>query len=823
MLVGEKFRAALRSRELVMGLVAVLLGAIFRGFMAKVMFLQADEEIFSYDAYYFILQRPMEFITGKIGAYIGYPFLLSIWFRVFGVSLTSARGFSVVCSVVLLIFAYLTLKKITGSVKPAFLGTLALALLPFPLRYGHVVLSEPLAWALISPGVFFLVKGSMKGRWYHFLISGLLFSSAFFVRRSALILLLAVFPALIWTNRDSVRSMMKEAMAFLGGFLLPLLMGIFGFMAYFGWDKLQDLRWTRVPHVTAEWSVDLSGISTYENALYTLQPTTWVGAGPVMLLLAGGAVLYASLFKDRWKAVYVAALLWPAMMRVSFDQQMSSLSLARIMVIPVIALFLNRTYKTRHGFYLSLSILFGSAVAFSFVFLSGDIWNVIIYCAVGGMTLVYLADRLQSRLLSLIPLFGGLICLYLISLKEPQIERLVLFILPVAGITYSLSLFVLKKVTGEVPMVLIGMAAPLLLLMDGPGVLQIASGVLIALFALLILFIRDRKRMWYVIRLLTPIPAFCFALFLNENAPAWSVYLPLLGMVIFMLSGYIRSRLIASFSHLVPVTGAIMAFILCLAATRDIVLSGFSGVFIGITSVVIANLDNLSSIWKQKVGEKLSVILLMLVIGYLAFYVYYAWTHIYMMEFLLQFALIGGLLIWVMRDTHMLSSMKRMAGGYRRYIRPVRIRRRSSAVLMALVVISVPFSVSAFLKDDWFREEGMDKRPYMRTIEEISDWIVENTEDDEKILAWHCYAVQADRECVIEVSNAAIYNGRLIIREMEEQGVDIFVRDWYTNHGLWENQPIFQDYILGNFVIDEVIDGNECWIRSSDTGWDAVL
>jgi hypothetical protein len=322
------------------------------------------------------------------------------------------------------------------------------------------------------------------------------------------------------------------------------------------------------------------------------------------------------------------------------------------------------------------------------------------------------------------------------------------------------------------------------------------------IYAVSLLIIGNNVKLWYIVRLISPTLAFCAVLFLPEGMPAWGVYLPILGMVVFMLSGYLRSRLVSRFAHLVPVTGAFMAFGLCFLSSEDIVLSGLAGVYVGITSVILVNLELLSVIWKEKIGEKISVIMLMLVIGYLAFYVFLRWTEIYMMEFLVQFGIIGGLLIYVMKDKHILSTMKRTSSGYRRLLKPVRIRRRSSAVIAVFLVLSVPFSVQAFLDDDWFMEEKMDKRPYMRTMVEISNWIGDNTGDDELILAWHCYAIQSGRETVIEVSNAAVYSGRQVIVDMEDHHVDIFVRDWYTNHGLWERQPVFQEYILKNFIID---------------------
>ncbi|MFW3146990.1 MAG: ArnT family glycosyltransferase [Thermoplasmatota archaeon] len=811
--IGERFKQLLRKEALVLGVLVVLVGTVYRLFMTFVMFLQADEEIFSYDAYFFILGRSFEFITGKIGAYIGYPMVLSVWFRIFGVSLISARFFSVLCSAVMLLFVYLTLKKIVSSPRTAFLGTLLLAVLPFPLRYGHVVLSEPMAWAMVTPGIYLLVLGSKGGKWYHFFLAGFLIGSAFFVRRSALVLLLMLFPALLWTARFDIRRIFKEAFTFLGGFLAPMVLGIFSLVIFFGWDKLVELRWTRVPNLTPEWAVDMSRNSGFDNAAFVLQPTSWVAAGMMLLLMGGLSVLLISLFKDRWKGVYASAFLWPALIRMLFEMELGKLEMARLMVLPIVAIFVSRAYKKDNGFYLSLSILLGSSVAFSNVFLSGDIWNVVIYCSVGGIVLLYLADRLQSRLLALMPLFGGMISLYLITFKEPQIAGIVIYALPVIGITYGMALPVLKEAPKGLPIVTAGLFVPMLFLAEGPSGLQWAAGLIAILFSLAILILDRWKHLWNLIRFLAPALSLCAVLFVPEGFPFWGIYLPVLGMAMFMVSSFFRLGLMERLNHFVPLTGGILGFVLIMIGTEDILLSGIGAVYVSGASVVIKNAELLSTIWREKVGEQISVILFMLVVGYLAFYVYYGWTEVYMMEFLVPAALVGGLLIWVFRDTHIKVKTQKTANGYRRTLTPLRIRRRSSVVLMALVVMSVPLSAGAFLSDDWFMEESMDKRPYMRTMDEIGDWLRDNSAEDEKILAWHCYAIEADRETILDVTNAAIYNGRLVIQEMEESGVRLFVKDWYLDHGLWENQPYFQDYILSNFVIERMVDGNECWIR----------
>ena len=65
-----------KSGVWLLGAAAVLSGTVLRMLMAYVAFLQADEEIFSYDAYYIVLGRPFLYVMERIGAYITYPVVL---------------------------------------------------------------------------------------------------------------------------------------------------------------------------------------------------------------------------------------------------------------------------------------------------------------------------------------------------------------------------------------------------------------------------------------------------------------------------------------------------------------------------------------------------------------------------------------------------------------------------------------------------------------------------------------------------------------------------------------------------------------------------
>ena len=802
-----------KKRTVMAGILITIAAILYRTVMAKVLFLQADEEIFSYNAYLFELGRSFEFMTGRIGAYIGYPFLLSIWFRIFGTSFFSARMFSVVCMGIVVLFAYMTLLKITENWKISVAGSLLLAVLPFPLRYGNMVLSEPLAWAFISISAYVLVLALKDQKWYLFLISGFVAAPAVAVRRSALILPLVLFPALIWINRSSLKRILKEAFPWLGGFLIPAAGGFIAFVVHFGWSKLEELRFFRAPEFTVG--------STFENVFYTLHPVSWKGAALAIFLLFGCAVLLMSLFRDRWKIAFASAFLWAAFMRIALGTEgLSDQEMARLMVIPVVVLFAKGMYAGKWQLYASITILFGSAVAFSTLTLTGDIWNVVIYSSAGALMLLYLNDRLDSRLLGYALLAGGMVLLVIVSEKEPQIRDIVLTILPVAGVCFSYSIPSVKNPGMGIPVTMVSMVFPLLWFSDAPLHAFAGGLIVVSLAAVLVYSIRVGKK-WSVIRYIPVLASLGFIFLLPDEIPAWGVYLPILGIVIFDLAPLLRFGILKRVGDFMPVTGFFLAFLLAWIGTGDPILSLFSAVMVGAASSAIVNANSLASVWKEKVGERISLPLIMLVVGYLAFYVYYAWTEVYLTEFLLQATLIGGLLLWVLAgkgngvDSGR-SPGKGMIGRIAKKYGPV--NRPSVAIFLLIIVISLPISVNAYHESDWFVEEPMDQRPYMRTIEGVANWIVENTEEGEFVLVWHCYAVEADRETIIMTSNARRYDGRALIEEMESSGVDLFVRDYYTDIGIWSGQPHFQRYIRSNFHIDRVIDGNECWIRNDADG-----
>lgn len=798
--------------KIIFGLISVIIGVLLRTIISKIIFLQPDEEIFGYIAYIFGKGPSIEYLITRGFHWLGFPLFLSIWLKIFGVSMFSARMFSVLCSALMIIFLYITLLKITKQVKYAFIGSIVLSVIPFSLRYGFMILTEPLVWVFLSLSILTLVYAFEKEKWYMFALSGFLAVSGAFIRRSALIMFFIIIPTLVWTNRDSFKKMGKETLSWAGGYLLPLILGLGSLFLYYGYDKLKEMNFTKVPHLTENLSVSVSGILTQESFIYAAQPISWKALTLVILTVVASGVLLTALFKNKWKVVYLGALLWPALAAVIFYDKLSDFTLARVMVLPIVVLFIETGMKRSFQFYIALSILIGSAVAFSTITLAGNLWNVVIYMSIGAIVLVYLEDKMDSKVISPFLLFGGILFLLLLMNREPGLKDLFLVLLPIAGMTYCIGVPLTRKPDNGMIFALFGFLIPIVFFSSFDPLMILTILFLSVIGAFLIYSIRSKKG-WKLVSLLFPIGAVFFALQIPQNVPFWGIYLPILGTIIYMGSAFTGLPFIKKLDHIIPLTGAIIGFIIVYMDTSSIFYSAIALVLVGSFSTMMRQLDNLSIIWKKLVKERISILFIMMIFGYLLFYDYYLWREVYFTEFLFQAAILSGLLIWILRSKiNIIRVEKTENNTIRRILKPIKIRRRISVLFMLFLMISIPISVQAFIQTDWFQEEPMDQRPYMRTMEEIGNWIQDNSGKNEKVLAWHSFALEANRETILEISNAKVYNGKEIIETMETEHVNIFVRCYYTTHGLW-NQKIFQDYILYNFVIEKIIDGNECWIR----------
>jgi hypothetical protein len=795
-------------------LATVLAGTILRSILVRVMFLQADEEIFGYDAYYIHLGRSWDFVMSKIGAYIAYPYLLSWWYRVFDVSLTSARFFTVLCWALVIGFTYLIVLKTTRDRRSSAAASLLLALAPFPLRYGVMVLSQPLAWVFVSGSLLLLVMAMRSKRWYLYIASGTTAAIAVFARRSALILLFVVIPLLVWVNRGRLRTLVSRTASYITGFAAPLGMVAVGLSLYLGWDRLNELGWLRIPHFTTEYMPDLGSSRMFGNAVFALQPTIAKGSTLFIPMAMALGIMLASLMKDRWKAVYIGAFLYPMMVRVAFDQAASPTAIFVIMVLPAFVAGIVRTGGDKGKPFTALSILLGSSAAFSSLILTGDIWNVLIYTSVAAMFLVYLEDRIAGDISSSIFCAMGVAMAAVIAGKEPQVSRVLLTTLSVWIIAFSSSLPFRSRTARQMHL---GMFAPgiLLILLDPSVLAWTAAAVLFGAGALMVLF-RDRPNIWRKARFPLALMALAGFAFVPGSLSVPILAASLVMVVVFwFLTTFGRSWAFPG-----SMIATLAAGVVLLADGGTMLQAGVAMLLVLSACLSITGLRSLASRWSGMIDPRVTLLLVLSTIGYIAFYVYYGWTEVYLTEFIVVACISTGLLIHIMANKGkgiiLLGDGSDPDRGDRTILRVLplpSVQRWWKAAFLALILITIPVSTGSFLDDNWFMEGSMDKRPYMRTIVEVADWIKDNSDPGEKVLAWHCYALEAERETIIDVSNAQIYNGKKVAEEMEAQNVSLFVHCWYTDHGLWEDQPEFQAYILANFLIDKVIDGNLCYIR----------
>jgi hypothetical protein len=360
------------------------------------------------------------------------------------------------------------------------------------------------------------------------------------------------------------------------------------------------------------------------------------------------------------------------------------------------------------------------------------------------------------------------------------------------------------------------LACPVLLVVLEPTSIIIICSTFIAIGGTVIFLIRDDEKRLGKARYPLGALSAAAALLVPSWVPLWMI----IAVVIISLGALIRYRFIKGHSDpiwgiiMVPLIGTVLVW-LRTADPVDTMLAA------SILIMVISGALSFGAMvlrWEKVIDPRASLLMVLLVISYIAFYVYYGWTEVYMTEFMVTASIVGGLLVHVMASEIEVRGKAGIPPLVGQLMRRRRIVPKMGPIwkvsMMALLVISTPCSIASFLDDNWFTEESMDKRPYMRTIERISTWIDENTDESESIVAWHCYAVQSDRETLLDVTNAARYDGGAIARQMEEKGVRVFILCYYTDHGLWYDQPEFQHYILSNFRVDLVVDGNMCFIRT---------
>lgn len=160
-----------------------------------------------------------------------YTYVLAFVLRVVGVSYEAARLYPVVASVVVGVLVFLIARRLFDS-RVALLAAGIYLFLPFTIVFGTHVKTEPLTILLSCVGVYALLVGlDRKDGLIYFLLAGVSIGLAYYVRQSALALLLAaiVMLALVIRQRSAL---LRASMGVVGGFILVCVgfMGIYSTM-----------------------------------------------------------------------------------------------------------------------------------------------------------------------------------------------------------------------------------------------------------------------------------------------------------------------------------------------------------------------------------------------------------------------------------------------------------------------------------------------------------------------------------------------------------------------------------------------------------------
>lgn len=160
-----------------------------------------------------------------------YTYMLAFLLKVFGVSYAAARIYPVVATVGVGVLVYLIAARLLDR-GTALVAAAIYLFLPFTIVYGTHVKTEPLTILLSSLGVYALLVGlDRKANFVPFMLAGITFGLAFYVRQSALTLLGASFVALFLAIRQ-LRPALRATSGVLAGFVLvcAAVMAVFATM-----------------------------------------------------------------------------------------------------------------------------------------------------------------------------------------------------------------------------------------------------------------------------------------------------------------------------------------------------------------------------------------------------------------------------------------------------------------------------------------------------------------------------------------------------------------------------------------------------------------
>jgi len=133
---------------------------------------------------------------------VGWPWLLSLGFRLGGVSIWTVGAINWLASA---LTAWLTLdlgRRLTGSELAARTGLLALAVYPNAILYVPLALTEVAYTALLMGGIWLMVA---RHGWVAMVAAGLVFGVATLVKAQTLVIVPAILIIMLWREGDAWR------------------------------------------------------------------------------------------------------------------------------------------------------------------------------------------------------------------------------------------------------------------------------------------------------------------------------------------------------------------------------------------------------------------------------------------------------------------------------------------------------------------------------------------------------------------------------------------------------------------------------------------